>query len=397
LAATLGALSLGGPILYHLGRRTARLEAFAGTCLAAAGGLGCATLAATLAVVWFGGEPLHHGIPWSLLLLALLPLPCLFAQNFCSSLLQGLLDIGWYNLVNHGAKMASLLAVIGLLSVGQLRVPELIVAGAALTAVTGGVAIWRVARHVAGPWRVDGRLFRCLIMDGLRVHLGGLAIFLANRANLLLANAYLPKAEVGYLYMALTLAELIWFVSIAAETVLYPRVVGMPEGEAAVLTAQVCRQVLFLSVVSGVALALLAPVAVWLYGGEAFLPAVTPLRLLLPGIVALTISKILSALWIRAGWFGMLTVLAGGTGLLSLALNLLFIPLMGTEGAALATTIPYVLNAVVSLAIYRFRVAADLGAVWRIRREDLTALGMTARNWLRAEGGPRFISTGRDS
>ena len=185
--------------------------------------------------------------------------------------------------------------------------------------------------------------------------------------------------------------------SIAAETVLYPRVVGMSEGEAAALTAQVCRQVLFLSTVSGIALALLAPVAVWLYGGEAFLPAVTPLRLLLPGIVALTISKILSALWIRAGWFGMLTVLAGGTGLLSLTLNLLLIPLLGTEGAALATTIPYVLNAVVSLAIYRFRVAADLGAVWRIRREDLTVLGATVRNWPRAEGGPRFISTGRDA
>lgn len=374
LATTLGSLSLGVAILHRFGRQRFSPEEFAGTCAAASGGLGVASLGLLLAGLWIGGEPLHHGIPWPLLLLALLPLPCLFALGFFSTLLQAGMDIRWYNLLTHGPKLLSLLAVLALLASGRLGVWELVIIGAILTGITGLVPVWRMRRHAPGPWRVRGALLRRLMTDGLRTHLGAVGIFLAGRANLFLANFYLTKAEVGYLYVAVTLAELVWFISVAAETVLYPQVAQMPEAEAAALTARVCRQILTLSVLSGIALAILASPAVLLYGGHAFLPAVTPLRLLLPGIVALTISKVLSALWIREGWFLMLTLVAGGTGLLSVALNVLLVPGLGTAGAALATTVPYLLNAGASLLIYRRWISRDVTAVWRVRREDLLHL-----------------------
>lgn len=387
LAAVLGSLSLGVAILHHFGRQRFSPEELAGTCAAAAGGLGVASLGMLLASVWLGGEQLYHGIPWLVLVLALLPLPCLFALGFFSSLLQGAMDIRWYNLVTHGPKLLSLLAVLVLLASGRLGVWELVTVGAILSAITGLVPVWRVRRHAPGPWRIRGTLLRRLVADGLRIHLGGVAIFLAGRANLFLVNFYLTKEDVGYLYVAITLAELIWFISVAAETVLYPQVAQMPEGEAVALTARVCRQILLLSLVSGAALALLASPTVLLYGGRAFLPAVTPLRLLLPGIVALTVSKVLSALWVREGWFLTLTLLAGGTGLLSVALNVLLVPGLGTAGGALATTVPYLLNAGASLLIYRRWVSRDVAAVWRVRREDLVHLVRALAVWGIAPAG----------
>jgi O-antigen/teichoic acid export membrane protein len=285
--------------------------------------------------------------------------------------------------------------VLALLVLGRLRVWDLVVAGALLTAVTGLVPIWRFRRVAPGSWRVRGRLLRSLLADGLRIHVGGVAIFLAGRANLFLANVFLEKTEVGYLYMALTLAELVWFISVAAETVLYPQAARMTEEEATVLTARVCRQILALSVLSGLVLAALAPAAVLLYGGHAFLPAVPPLRLLLPGIVALTISKILSVIWVRRGWFIMMTFLAGGTGALTVLLNLLLIPAMGVSGAALATTIPYLLNAIASFLIYRRRVSRDVTAVWCIRRQDvqhlvLSVLGQRSQGPIPTKPGVRI-------
>ncbi len=374
LASTLGSLSLGVAILHHFGRQRSRPEDFAGTCAAASGALGLASLGLLLAGLWIGGEPLYHGIPWFVIVPALLPLPCLFALAFFSSLLQGAMDIRWFNLVHHGPKLLSLLAVLLLLAFGRLGVWELVIVGAILTAITGIVPVWRMRRHAPGTWRVRWTLFRCLTADGFRVHLGVVAIFLAGRANLFLANFYLTKAEVGYLYVAITLAELVWFISIAAETVLYPLVAQMAAAEAATLTARVCRQILILSTLTALALALLAPAVVLLYAGPAFLPAVTPLRLLLPGIAALTISKVLSALWVREGWFLTLTLLAGGTGLLSVLLNIVLVPRLGTAGAALATTLPYLLNAGASLLIYRRWVSRDVANVWRIRREDVVHL-----------------------
>lgn len=387
LAATLGSLSLGVAILHRFGRQRYRAEEFAGTCAAASAGLGAAGLGLLLIGLWIGGKALYHGIPWGVLLLALVPLPFLFASSFFSTLLQAAMDIRWYNMVTHGPKVLSLLAVLALLGAGRLGVWELVSVGAILTAFTGLVPVWRMRRHAPGPWRPRGALLQHLAADGLRIHLGAVAIFLAGRANLFLANFYLTKAEVGYLYVAITLAELVWFISIAAETVLYPQVAQMPAAEAAGLTARVCRQVLVLSALSGLVLAALASPAILLYGGRAFLPAVTPLRLLLPGIVALTISKVLSALWVREGWFVTLTLLAGGTGVLSVVLNALLIPRFGTAGAALATTLPYMLNAAVSLLMYRRWVSRDLGTIWRVRREDLLHL-------LRSLGGREMATIG---
>ena len=280
LASSLGSLGLGVALFHHLSRREYSMEEFAGTCGAASGGLGVISLFLLLLTVWLGGEPFHHGIPWSILLLAVGPLPFLFALGYFSCLLQGAMDIGWYNVVNHGSKLASLLVVLGLLALGKLEVWELVLSGAVLTSVTGLIPVWRLRRHAPRPWHVRGRLFRSLMADGIRIHLGGVAIFLAGRANLLLANIFLAKTEVGYLYMAVTLAELVWLISVSAEIVLYPQVAQMSEADATVLTTRVCRQILVLTIVSGLALGVLAPAAVLLYGGRAFLPAVTPLRLL---------------------------------------------------------------------------------------------------------------------
>jgi O-antigen/teichoic acid export membrane protein len=388
LATTLGSLSFGVAIIHHYGRRECSSEEFAGTCVAASGGLGVASLGLLLGGAWLGGEPFHRGIPWVILFLVLLPLPGLFALGYFSTLLQAAMDFHWYNLVTHGPKLISLLAVLVLLASGRLAVWELVIVGTVLSAITCLVPVWRMRRHAPGPWRLQGTLFWRLAADGLRIHLGVIAIFLAGRANLFLANFFLAKADVGFLYVAITLAELVWFISVAAETVLYPQAAQMSATDAATLTARVCRQILILSLVAGLGLAVLAPAAVMLYGGRPFLPAVTPLRLLLPGMVALTISKILSALWVRKGWFLTLTLVAGGTGLLSVALNVLLIPLFGTTGAALATTVPYVLNAGVSLLIYRRWVSRDVAMVLRVQREDLAHLMRSVGGWRLSATGP---------
>jgi O-antigen/teichoic acid export membrane protein len=374
LAAILGSLSLGPAIFHRLSRREFPLEDFAGTLAAAAGGLGAASLFLTLLIIWLGGEPFHRGLSWDILFMALVSLPFLFSLGYFSTLLQGVLEIGWYNVVNHGAKFASLGVVLGLWMGGRLRVWDLLIAGALVSALTGCVPIWRLWHRAPGRWHVRSRLFRQLLSDGAQVHLGSVAIFLAGRANLLLANVYLEKADVGYLYLAVSLAELIWFISVAAETVLYPQVAQMNEEDASVLAGRVCRQVLALSIVCGLLLAALAPVAVLLYGGRAFLPATMPLRLLVPGMVVFTVSKILSAIWVRRGWFVLLALLGCGTGVLSCVLNALLIPQMGISGAALATTLTYLANAAVSVGVYRRWVSRDLAAVWRIRGDDLRHL-----------------------
>jgi len=258
---------------------------------------------------------------------------------------------------------------------------DLVILGTLVSALIGIAPVWRMRRHAPGPWRFRWELFRTLAADGLRMHLGAVAIFLASRANLFFANYYLPKAEVGFLYIAITLAELLWFLSIAAETVLYPHAAQLSSADAISLTTRACRQVFTLSLAAGILLGLFGPLLISAYAGRAYLPATAPLRLLLPGVVALTISKILSALWIREGWFWLLSALAAGTALLSLALNIGLVPLLGTSGAALATTLPYLGNAAASILLYRRRLSRQTHEVWRLRWEDVQVFVDALRRW----------------
>src|SRR5262249_59630638 len=79
-----------------------------------------------------------------------------------------------------------------------------------------------------------------------------------------------------------------------------------------------------------------------LYSSD-FTPTVTPLRWLLPGIVALSVGRVLVAeLMARTKILYMLWISLVSTGI-NIAGNLVLLPIMGTAGAALASTISYTL------------------------------------------------------
>ncbi len=84
-----------------------------------------------------------------------------------------------------------------------------------------------------------------------------------------------------------------------------------------------------------------------------FLPAVNPLRILLPGAAAMGISRVLANDIAGRGKPLLNSYVAGGTLALNLSLNLLWIPRLGIAGAALASTVSYTATLVIRLTIYR--------------------------------------------
>jgi O-antigen/teichoic acid export membrane protein len=88
---------------------------------------------------------------------------------------------------------------------------------------------------------------------------------------------------------------------------------------------------------------------------DRFLPAVTPLMLLLPGIFTMSISKILTSDltargYPRAGmWAGLVAVVS------NVVLNVFLIPRLAIDGAAISSSVSYSLYAVV-IVVYFMRV-----------------------------------------
>ena len=83
----------------------------------------------------------------------------------------------------------------------------------------------------------------------------------------------------------------------------------------------------------------------WLFGEE-FSPAYLPLLLLLPGMIAFGVQRLTGPLLLRTARSDVLILFNGTALAVSVTLDLFLIPSLGAAGAAAASSISYVVSAV---------------------------------------------------
>ena len=110
---------------------------------------------------------------------------------------------------------------------------------------------------------------------------------------------------------------------------------------------------------AGFLAAILQPLIQLLFGSE-FVGAVAALLVLLPGIVLLSLGRVVANDFAARGWVGINMVLAGTVLLINTIANLVLIPQFGFLGAAMATTLAYTFDVTVRLLL-QWRL---LGVPW---------------------------------
>jgi len=130
---------------------------------------------------------------------------------------------------------------------------------------------------------------------GIKAHMGNIMGFLNYRLDMFIVSGFLNPAAVGFYSIAVGMAEKIWLVANSASTVLFPRVSSeTDEQKRKEFTPIVSRNVLLISLAGAVALYFLSRWAILLLYSNVYLSSVEPLQILLPGIVALSVAKVLS-------------------------------------------------------------------------------------------------------
>lgn len=164
----------------------------------------------------------------------------------------------------------------------------------------------------------------------------------------------------GYYKSALVIAEYLWFVPVSLQTVLLHSTSSLwaedRRERIESLTARITRYALLLTCLLALGIAALAGRFVPIYYGPEFAEAVTPLRLLLPGVVAFAVVHPMYAVSQANGNLKPLVAATGGSALLNVALNAALIPRYGMVGAAVATGIGYG-----SMLAFHVRSARHLG------------------------------------
>ena len=188
------------------------------------------------------------------------------------------------------------------------------------------------------------------------------ALFLMSlyHVDVLLLQQWATDDVVGYYRGALAIAEVLWLAPFAVQFALIQRVSqDWREGNIDAIqrtAASVTNYVFLFTLLLTIGIAALAADFVPLYLGEAFEPAVTPLLLLLPGVLGFAVAR--PTLAINQGRRSLRSLIAatGACSLVNLVLNLVLIPRYGMAGAAVATSIGYG-----SLVVFQSLAAHRLG------------------------------------
>ncbi len=163
--------------------------------------------------------------------------------------------------------------------------------------------------------------------------------------DILMLQLLSGSTQVGYYRAALKLAEFLWFIPLALQTVFVHSTSELwSNGETekiSKLSARTTRYTFLLTGVMAVGLAALSNTAVPLYFGSDFTPAITPLLLLLPGSLGFAVARPILAIAQGKGDLKFPILATGTAAVINLLLNLLLIPRYGMHGAAIATSVGY--------------------------------------------------------
>ena len=206
-----------------------------------------------------------------------------------------------------------------------------------------------VATLLRPKWNVLGDQIRY----GAQGQVANLAQLFNSRLDQFLVAGFVSRAGVGYYTVAVGVAESVWWISSSVAMVLLPRLTSMEKDRAEELTPLICRNTLLVSIFGAIGLSAIAPFLVPLLFGSEFDEAVLPMILLMPGIIAASATRVLGTYFFSQGRIILNTYVTFIALGVTIALDFIFIPWLEVEGAAIASSIAYVVSLVATLYWYR--------------------------------------------
>jgi O-antigen/teichoic acid export membrane protein len=352
LIAMVGNLGIGIANAYFGGKKTYKLPDIAANSIIAAVGFGIILAAGFLVYYFVFKPPFLSDVKSEAVVISTLALPFILLIMYFGYIFLGQNKIKEYNMLGLVQGGTILLLTLLLLLVIQKDVLSPVIAWMGGIILAAALSIWLLLRMTGIGRQFNLSLFKQSVKFGGQGYLGNVMQFLNYRLDMLLVAILMSLEFVGYYSVAVPLAEALWYFSSAVGIIIFARTITLSPEEANKSTPRICRNTLFLTLLAAIILLLLARYIIIIFFGAAFLPALRPLQILLPGVVALSITKVLGNEISGRGKPIINTYIAGTSLAINIPLNLLLIPKIGISGAALASTISYIASAVLCMSIF---------------------------------------------
>jgi O-antigen/teichoic acid export membrane protein len=364
-------------------------------------------LLGAVAVLLAGGfvlatrDTVFDGVGTTVIVMALATAPLFVLSQLTSSLAQGDQAFGIYAALEvlHALAIFLVGAVLAI-PFGLTGAVTGLIAASVVGSVAGVVLLHRraqapgAARSTAG----DGAELRRAGRYGVLSWLSNILQQVNYRFDLFILGGFAGAREVGLYSVAVTVTTMAWVLPHALQQVLFPRTAAeaaqtqagtMSEAERDAATARACRHSVLMLPLVGVAVAALLAVAVPLLYGTQFSDTLALGFIMLPGVLALGVGKVLASVIAGRGRpdYNLYVGLIGAP--VTLGLYLALIPPLEAWGAALATCVSYLTTTVVIAFYYRRATGMGISRALVPRRDDLQDYRLALQDALRRRRAAR--------
>lgn len=354
IGAQLLSLGLQSANTYFVARERPLLERLASNSLA----LGAAVAVLGLASFGiFSLLPSASPVPLGLTALAIASVPPTLLVLNLRHLLLGIGEVRPYNMIDLIAGVAGTVMTLTLALAGAATPASLMAVAIAVALIGVGVAVRGLRPHLGPLPRPSADLLRRSGAYGFRVYLATGFALLMLKSDLLVIQFEDGSESSGLYSIASSLADMLWILPSVVGAILFPRLTALSDSaQRWRLTLRTTAATLVAFVPILAITALLAPIAIRIMFGSEFEPAAPSLRILCAAILFYGASSVFSQ-YLAARGFPWIVVGIWAAGFaINLALNLVLVPALGIEGAALASLAAYA-AAFAGIVVVSFRFA----------------------------------------
>jgi len=296
---------------------------------------------------------IFRAAPDDLLRAILLTLPLSTMLAFGIALLYGRQAVRTWNMIQLVTAASSLGLILILVAGLRLGVRGAVAVTITMNVVTVAailVALHRLSRARPAGLEVSPRR---LAAYAARVYPSSITGYFHYRADTYLIQALVLSATtaqrmLGLYSVAVTIAELVFYVPDSVGAVFLPRVAGASVADANRMVGRVGRLATLLSVCVALALIPASFVGIHLILPQ-YVDCLPAFLVLLPGAVAFSVAKVMISFVAGRGRPGLISIGTIVSLTLNVSLNIVLIPLYGIVGAALASLVSYSFQAALAV------------------------------------------------
>ncbi len=311
-------------------------------------------------------DPLIIGI-------VLLTIPLLLANVFSGGIFLGKEEIKRANILNAGPTLLTLVFTVVFVWLLKLSVLGAFIAISLANVIMVFYFYWVNVHDYKYrlTWKYHEPIMKSMVMLGIVNALSIFVMQLNYRMDVLMLKKLSTLEQTGYYSLAMQIAEQLWHIPVAIETIILSRSANSKQDQAIHKTvASIFRVSLLTGVAGAIIIFFLSPPLIPLIFGKAFTQSVPMIQVVLPGIFFMIGFRILNSRLTGMGRPQIAIYAFLPALVINFVANLFLIPRFGGTGAAWATNISYFCGSVAYLIAFSRYTKMPVQQIFTYRLSD---------------------------